>query len=131
MTHASISNLIRKSCKSGMALGSNYLTLVSFPRYSIASQEQCANDGLLLSRYNGKEQARPPPAPPAHSTAAPPGPPQLTTAHQDTFQPLPSACPPTNLNNDVDKVDDDTLINQYDVSGGVGHEIFGALDTGC
>jgi hypothetical protein len=118
-------NPIRKSRKSGMAPGSNCSALVSFPRYSIASREQRANDGLLLSRYNGEDRARPSPAPTAHSTAAPPPP---TTAHQDTFQPLPSACPPTN--NDVDEVDDDTLINQYDVSGGIGHEIFGALDTG-
>ena len=74
----------------------------------------------MLSRYNGKDQAI---SLPAHSTA----PPQMTV-HQETLQPLPSACPPTN--NDVDEIDDDTLINQYDVSGGIGREIFGALGTG-
>ena len=75
-----------------------------------------------MSRYNGEDQA-PAESLSARSTAAP-----RITAHQETLQPLLSACPLTN--NDVDEIDDDTLINQYDVSGGIGHEIFGALDTG-
>lgn len=73
-----------------------------------------ANNGLLLSRYNGEVEAIPLPA--------------RSTAHQETLQPLPPACPPTN--NGVDEIDDDTLISQYDVSGGIGREIFGALGTG-
>jgi hypothetical protein len=73
------------------------------------------HDGHLLSRYNGEDRAR--------SLSA-----RSTAAHQETLQPSPSACPPTN--NDVDEFDDNTLIDQYDVSGGIGHEIFGALDTG-
>jgi hypothetical protein len=87
-----------------------------------------ANDGLLLSRYNGEDQRLPEAASeslPARSTAA-----LRITAHQETVRPLPSACPPTNDSDDADEIDDDTLINQYDVSGGIGHEIFGALDTG-
>ena len=77
-----------------------------------------ANNVLLLSRYNREGQAI------SLRASAPP----QTAAHQETLQPLPSACPPTN--NDVDEIDDDTLINQYDVSGGIGREIFGALGTG-
>jgi hypothetical protein len=76
-----------------------------------------------LSRYNGEDQA-PAESLPSRSTAAP-----RITAHQETLQPLLSASPRTN-NADVDEIDDDTLINQYDVSGGIGREIFGALDTG-
>jgi hypothetical protein len=79
-----------------------------------------ANNGLILSRYNGGDQSI---QLPACSTAPP-----QTTAHHETSQPLPSACLPTN--SDVDEIDDDTLINQYDVSGGIGREIFGALGTG-
>lgn len=81
-----------------------------------------AYDGLLLSRYNGEGQAQAESLP-TSSTAAP-----RIIAHQETLQPLPSACPSTD--NDVDEIDDDALISQYDVSGGIGHEIFGALDTG-
>ena len=80
------------------------------------------NDGLLLPGYNGEDWAR---SPPACSTAAPP-----TTVPQETLQPLLSACLPTNNDLDVDEIDYDTLINQYDVSGGIGHEIFSALDAG-
>lgn len=71
-----------------------------------------------MSRYIGEDQA-PAESLPARSAAAP----RITT-RQETLQPL----LPTN--NDVDETDDDTLINQYDVSGGIGHDIFGALDTG-
>ena len=71
---------------------------------------------------NGEDQARSLPACP---TAAPP----QTAARQETSQPLPSACPPP-TNNHVDEIDEDTLIDQYDVGGGIGREIFGALDTG-
>jgi hypothetical protein len=42
---------------------------------------------------------------------------------------LPSACPHTNNFNDVDRIDDDTLINQNDVSTGIGQKTFGALGT--
>jgi len=80
-----------------------------------------ANNGLVSSRYNGEDQASIPL--PAHSTAPP-----QTNIHQAALQPLPSACPPTN--NDDEEIDDDTLINQYDVSGGIGREIFGAMGTG-
>jgi hypothetical protein len=114
-------NPIRRSRKSGMAPSSTCSALVRFPEYFITSS---ANDGLLLSRYNNENQAQAGTLP-ARSTAPP-----QTTAHQETLQPLPSACPPTNNSNDVDEIDDDTLINQYDVSGGIGQEIFGALDTG-
>jgi hypothetical protein len=78
-----------------------------------------------LSRYNSEDQVR---FPPARSSAAPGSTP--AAAHQEILRPLPSACPPTNNLNHIDEIDDDTLINQYDVSGGIGHEIFGALDTG-
>ena len=102
-----------------MAPSSTYSALVSFPEYFITSS---ANDEFLLSRYSSENQAE---TLPARSTAPP-----QTTAHQETLQPLQSACPPTNNSNDVDEIDDDTLINQYDVSGGIGQEIFGALGTG-
>ncbi|KAF8800373.1 hypothetical protein BYT27DRAFT_7117820 [Phlegmacium glaucopus] len=59
----------------------------------------------------------------ACSTAAP-----QMVAHEETLRqlPLPLAC--RSAIDDID--DDDTLIDQYDVSGGIGHQIFGALDTG-
>ena len=75
-----------------------------------------------MSRYNGEDQA-PAGSLPARSASAP----RIATL-QEALQPLISACPP--INNDVDEINEDTLINQYDVSGGIGHEIFGALDTG-
>ena len=76
----------------------------------------------MLSRYNGEDQAI---SLPAHSTA-----PSQTTAQQETLLPSALACPPTNSDSDADEIDDDTLINQYDVSGGIGRDIFGALGTG-
>jgi hypothetical protein len=73
-----------------------------------------------LSSYNSTEN---------QVEILPTAPPQ-TTGHQEILQALPSACPSTNNSNDVEEIDDDSLINQYDVSGGIGREIFGALDTG-
>lgn len=98
-----------------MAVGSTCSALVRVSLHNIFLEHNSTSDPPL--RYNGEDQSLP-------SAQRITGSAKSIPAQRST-----PVTPPVPTNNNVDEIDDDTLIDQYDVSGRIGHQIFGALDT--